>query len=77
MANVDNTKLIQFYTGTALPQNPVEGHVYFIHNEGKGKLYKGSVLLKVLMVKSMQLIKHLQQKQLKKNYSNTLYYIRH
>jgi chromosome segregation ATPase len=45
MANVDNTKLIQFYTGTALPQSPVEGHVYFIHNEGKGKLYKGGVLI--------------------------------
>ena len=45
MANVDNTKLIQFYTGTALPQSPVDGHVYFIHNEGKGKLYKGGVLI--------------------------------
>lgn len=45
MANVDNTKLIQFYTGTALPANPVNNYVYFIHNEGKGQLYKGSVLI--------------------------------
>ena len=45
MAHVDNTKLIQFYTGTALPANPVSNYVYFIHNEGKGQLYKGSVLI--------------------------------
>lgn len=45
MANVDNTKLIQFYTGTALPESPVSNYVYFIHNEGKGQLYKGSVLI--------------------------------
>lgn len=45
MANVDNTKLIQFYTGTALPANPVSNYVYFIYNEGKGQLYKGNVLI--------------------------------
>lgn len=45
MAIVDNAKLIQFYTGTALPQSPVDNHVYFIYNENKGKLYKGNVLI--------------------------------
>ena len=45
MANVDNTKLIQFFTGTALPANPVDNYVYFIYNEGKGELYKGSKLI--------------------------------
>lgn len=45
MANVDATKLIQFYTGTKLPENPSSNHVYFVHNNGKGELYKGSVLI--------------------------------
>ncbi len=42
---IDSSKLIQFYAGTALPATTVDNHVYFIHNEGKGKLYKGSVLI--------------------------------
>lgn len=47
MANVDATKLIQFYTGTALPsvEKRNDNYVYFIQNSGKGQLYKGSVLI--------------------------------
>ena len=51
---VNANNLVKFYTGTALPANPIENHIYFIIGEeaygegGKkpvGQIYKGSKLV--------------------------------
>ena len=48
--NNDYSKLVQFFTGSALPENPNANALYFITTEDKdgqhiGKLYKGKVLI--------------------------------
>lgn len=49
MANNDYSKLVQFFTGSALPVNPIENGLYFITStvdgQHEGKLYKGSTLI--------------------------------
>lgn len=49
MANNDYSKLVQFFTGSALPVNPNENGLYFItsteNGQHEGKLYKGSTLI--------------------------------